>query len=354
MQNLLNPYVFEQFSFLMLAVIFVVVIVRLLKKARRKPVSGLSFPLTQMLMLLMGLILSVIIVCLRLSCVPLSAFLLLQSLLLLLYRYDFVRHFRFLIWIPVAGFAAYLPLAVLGTPFSMLVLVCVFVPAASVLEYLLLTRYLKRYLSDITLVHLLVFSETQFFKFCSVFLFSFSVLSWYLGWEKTSAVGIISYTAFCSFLLWNCPTGRRFVLSPASAQRLSSAFSKRYGANFEVEAEWDKGQSGIFTRLNYYFEKEKPFLNPDLNLAEVARMLYTNKVYLGRSIKNCGRTNFKRFINHYRVKYAMELFIKKPSLKVNQLCLMSGFKTKATFTSAFMLETGESPREWCDYIRSKK
>ena len=354
MQNLLTSYVFELFPVTLLALSLSVAIVRQMKKTKDRPLSLLSFPLAKILMLLMGLVLSVLTVSLHPGEVSLPVFFLLQSLLLLLYRYEFIRHLPYLTAISMLSFVSYLLLAILGTPLYMMLLAFVFVPVSSALEFALLAWYVKRYITEITLLQLMVFSETQFFKLCSVFLCFFSIQAWYLGWEWTSAVCVILYAAYCSFLLWNCSSRRRFVLSPVSVQRLGSVFGKRYGSLPDEEIEWEKGFSGIYHRLNYYFEKEKPFLNPDLSLAEVAQMLYTNKVYLGKAIKNCGHTNFKRFINHFRVKYAMDLFVKKPSLKINQLCLMSGFKTKATFTSAFSLETGESPREWCDYIRTKK
>lgn len=348
------PYVFELFSVTMLALSLSSVIVRLMKKTKNKPLSLLSFPLAKILMLLMSLIFSILIAALHLGVVALTVFLLLQSFLLLLYRYEFIRHLPYLISMSILCFVSYLLLALLGTPLSMMLLAFVFVPVSSILEYVLLSWYMRRFFTEITLLQLMVFSETQVFKFCSAYLCFFSLQAWYLGWERASAVCVILYAAYCSFLIWNCYSGRRFVLSPVSVRRLTSAFSQRYGASSDEEIEWEKGQLGIYHRLNYYFEKEKPFLNPDLSLAEVAQMLYTNKVYLGKAIKNCGHTNFKRFINRYRVKYAMEIFVKKPALKINQLCLMSGFKTKATFNSAFLLENGESPKEWCDYIRTKK
>ena len=70
-------------------------------------------------------------------------------------------------------------------------------------------------------------------------------------------------------------------------------------------------------------------------------------------IKHYSNLNFKKFVNHYRVLHAQELFKSNRSLKVTQLYMMSGFKNKATFATAFHLEVGENPKEWCDYIRSK-
>ena len=100
-------------------------------------------------------------------------------------------------------------------------------------------------------------------------------------------------------------------------------------------------------RLNAFFEDRKPYLDCDLTIADIAKELYTNKLYVSKSINLCTGKNFCQYVNYHRVKYSMELFRADPHLKVSQLAEMSGFHTVASYNMAFKLIMNESPGEWC-------
>jgi len=52
------------------------------------------------------------------------------------------------------------------------------------------------------------------------------------------------------------------------------------------------------------FEEDKVYLNPDLNIWEVASLLGTNRTYLSGFINKTYNVNFSAFVNRYRVEEA--------------------------------------------------
>ncbi len=109
----------------------------------------------------------------------------------------------------------------------------------------------------------------------------------------------------------------------------------------------DKKINELRDRLVIYFEKEKPYLKPDLTIYEVALYLYSNKTYLSRVINECFDNNFNQFVNYYRVEEAKRLFKSDMRMNIHQMCDLAGFGSMATFSIAFRYYVGNSPAEWC-------
>lgn len=103
----------------------------------------------------------------------------------------------------------------------------------------------------------------------------------------------------------------------------------------------------IYKRLTCYFEEEKPYLNPKITMLDAARSIYTNKAYVSKAVNLCTGRNFCQFVNYYRIKYSVELFMSDPTLKVSSLARRSGFNSVPTFNVAFRLYMNDTPKEWC-------
>ena len=97
----------------------------------------------------------------------------------------------------------------------------------------------------------------------------------------------------------------------------------------------------------------KPFLVESFSLGDLASVLYTNKVYLSKTINYFSGKNFRNYVNYYRVMYAMELFRKNKSLKVTELGSLSGFHSATTFNQALKAVMEESPSTWCARLRKR-
>lgn len=103
----------------------------------------------------------------------------------------------------------------------------------------------------------------------------------------------------------------------------------------------------IFRKLEEYMEEDKPYLNPNLHVKDVARHLLTNRSYMSIAVRRYDGGNFCSFVNRYRIKHSLDLFIKDPSLRVGEMAVRSGFNSPAAYNIAFKLHMNIPPGEWC-------
>ena len=103
----------------------------------------------------------------------------------------------------------------------------------------------------------------------------------------------------------------------------------------------------IYTRLVNLFETDKPYLNSELTINDIVKVIFTNKLYISRAISKFTGRNFCQFVNYYRVLYSIQLFRDNPNLKVIEMATRSGFNSTVTFTMAFRLYMSECPSDWC-------
>lgn len=110
--------------------------------------------------------------------------------------------------------------------------------------------------------------------------------------------------------------------------------------------------SSIHNRLMHLMAEQKPFINPDLTLNELAGILEVHPNYLSQVINSKEKKSFYDLINEKRV----EEFIRLISLPSNQqytLLAISydcGFNSKASFNRNFKKYTGFTPR---DYLKQQ-
>ena len=109
----------------------------------------------------------------------------------------------------------------------------------------------------------------------------------------------------------------------------------------------------LYDRCCRYMEERKPFLVESFSLNDLANVLYTNKVYLSKTINYYSGKNFRTYVNYYRVMYAMDLFRRNKALTVSELGALAGFHSSTTFNSAFKAVMKESPSTWCARLRKK-
>lgn len=115
----------------------------------------------------------------------------------------------------------------------------------------------------------------------------------------------------------------------------------------------DQQYKDIYERVVLHFEMSKPFLKGDLTINDIVKVVFSNKVYISKAISHYTGRNFRQFVNYHRVMYSMELFRKRPDLKVAELSEQSGFNTVVSFTMAFRLFVNETPSEWCRKERAR-
>ena len=109
----------------------------------------------------------------------------------------------------------------------------------------------------------------------------------------------------------------------------------------------------LYDRCCRFMVDRKPFLVTDYQLQDLANSLFTNRLYLSKTINRFSGKNFRAYVNYYRVMYSMELFRANMSLRVNDLAHLSGFKNESSYLNSFKSVMGEPPSYWCARIRQK-
>ena len=103
------------------------------------------------------------------------------------------------------------------------------------------------------------------------------------------------------------------------------------------------------TKDYVYMRKNTPFLDGDFSIQDLCDSLYMSRSLVSRSINRIGNTNFRSYVNNYRVTYALELMQKDPRVKLSQIASLSGFNSIPSFNSSFKDVMSMCPSE---YVRS--
>jgi AraC-like DNA-binding protein len=146
---------------------------------------------------------------------------------------------------------------------------------------------------------------------------------------------------------------------------LSYSGIRQYSAHsFYGQAKWEKPevileepkgevkvvdeQQILFERLLYLFEDEKIFLEPQIQIQQIAEQLGVNVHKLSKTINQLAEKPFYDFVNAYRVNYLKELLKdeKKKQFTILALGLESGFNSKASLNRIFKQHTGLTPRQF--------
>lgn len=101
-------------------------------------------------------------------------------------------------------------------------------------------------------------------------------------------------------------------------------------------------------KLNSFIGKEKPYLNPDLNLPQLAKEVDIPSHYLSQVINENIGLNFFDFINHQRVEDVKNK-ISDPrynNFSILGIAFESGFNSKSAFNRVFKNITGITPSEY--------
>jgi AraC-like DNA-binding protein len=113
-----------------------------------------------------------------------------------------------------------------------------------------------------------------------------------------------------------------------------------------VSPEDSEKQQSMVARLDDYVAAQKPFLDPDLTLARLARKLTVPAKQRSCAINRVKAENVSRYINRHRIDHACGLISEGKS--VTEAMLASGFNTKSNFNREFLRVKGENPSKWLE------
>jgi AraC-like DNA-binding protein len=110
----------------------------------------------------------------------------------------------------------------------------------------------------------------------------------------------------------------------------------------------DSESKQLASKLTDYMKSERPYLNPDLSLPQLAAELNISSHYLSRVINEQFNLNFFDFVNGYRVASFKEK-INDPEFRNYSLLGIAfecGFNSKSAFNRIFKQITGITPSQF--------
>ena len=99
-------------------------------------------------------------------------------------------------------------------------------------------------------------------------------------------------------------------------------------------------------QLTKLVDEERVYLKSDLRLDEVARLIFTNRVYVSKVIKEEYHCSFSDYINRKRIDFSMELMRSDPTLTQDIIAEKSGFINAQSYSRTFKKMIGIPPKEW--------
>ena len=106
-------------------------------------------------------------------------------------------------------------------------------------------------------------------------------------------------------------------------------------------------------RLEQLMIEEKPYLNPDLTLRDLAALLDLPPNYMSQLLNEGFDKNFSEFVNTYRLEtFKVNIADQtKKHLTILGLAYESGFNSKTVFNTFFKKMMGKTPKAYCKEIQ---
>ena len=126
-------------------------------------------------------------------------------------------------------------------------------------------------------------------------------------------------------------------------QKLISEKQNAFLHNLEDDPFFELSES-----IKVYLEKEKPFLNVNFSISDIALALKVPQNHVAYCINSILKTKFATLKSDLRIDYAVELLSGNlnDSFTIEGIAQQSGFKTRASFYNAFKEKTGMTPTEF--------
>lgn len=102
----------------------------------------------------------------------------------------------------------------------------------------------------------------------------------------------------------------------------------------------------LYRKLTLYMELEKPYIDNELRLVNLADQLGFSTHLLSKVINKKSGKNFNQFVNDYRLQEAKRLLLENPDYSIKTIYFDVGFNNKATFYNAFKKEFQCTPLEY--------
>ena len=165
---------------------------------------------------------------------------------------------------------------------------------------------------------------------------------------------VLLHLVLYTLLFFRAVTGRTFVLQKETEERIKEMIKGNLRTSYVDKAEEDRRMSNLYKRIMAYMSDKKPFLDSTFSMTDLADSLFSNKLYLSKTINILSGRNFRQFVNYHRIQYAVKLMKMDPRLRVMEVSEMSGFHSVVSFNMAFKMNLGKTPSEWLREYMSRQ
>lgn len=107
-------------------------------------------------------------------------------------------------------------------------------------------------------------------------------------------------------------------------------------------------QNELVRRIRTIMENEKPYLNSDFSLPELARLTNTTVHGLSQVINTVIGKSFFELTASYRVEEAKQLLVRLHNVKVEEIAEMVGYSSRSSFNTVFKKLAGVTPSQYRD------
>ncbi len=179
-----------------------------------------------------------------------------------------------------------------------------------------------------------------FWIFILIFVFITIATPWLIHSINFSSFNTISSIFFSLILFFIVYKGIRQKI-PIESIAISEKDSKFSNSNTILR---------LKEKLIAYMNSDKPYLDPDLTLTDLAKQLDISRNQLSEVINTGIGDNFYNFINKYRIDEVKQLIRddSKKRYKIMSLAYEAGFNSKSSFNNIFKKTMGLTPSAYRD------
>lgn len=103
--------------------------------------------------------------------------------------------------------------------------------------------------------------------------------------------------------------------------------------------------------LQQYFQRQQPYLDPQLDLQRVAKECGYSRNQISYLLNQVLGQSFYRYVNQARLQHLLATLDKAlPPIRIDELAFAAGFNSLSAFYSAFRQHTGQSPKAYVKQI----
>jgi AraC-like DNA-binding protein/uncharacterized membrane protein (DUF485 family) len=181
------------------------------------------------------------------------------------------------------------------------------------------------------LINLFIVFITAYISYYVLVEFSFFNLHWdyAISFSMSIAIYGIGYMAYKEPSIFN-------------GELLSNLFLKEENHQELTESTKDE----FYDMLLSHIKTNKPYLNNDLRLVQLADTIGFSSHMLSKLINEKAKKNFNQFINEYRLEEAKKLLLENSETRIKTIYFDVGFNNKVTFNTAFKNKFNCTPSEY--------